>query len=114
MPRLENNKFLAEVDKLLQSTNTNNSSLYFTQKRYIPFDTVEGLQRPEDGKYSILIRCTDGNSDKSKKVKVSTVVNYTNLESFWGEYTNVLKNNISGGLLKKKKKKKSKAAGVLK
>lgn len=56
--------------------------------------------------YPILIRVTNGASKKDKKIKYSTVVENKDLEDFWKEYANVLKNGITG--LKKKDKKKNK------
>ena len=67
------------------------------------------IRTATDKQYPILIRITDGNSDKSKKVKVSTVVQPEELSKFWFKYANVVKSGISG-LKKKDKKKKKKAA----
>lgn len=59
--------------------------------------------------YPILIRITDGNSDKTKKIKISTVVKPNELGRFWTRYSNVVKSGVSG-LKKKDKKKKKKSA----
>lgn len=56
--------------------------------------------------YPILIRITDGNSDKSKKNKYSTQVTSDELSKFWKEYSQVIKVGATG--LKKKDKKKKK------
>lgn len=61
-------------------------------------------------RYPILIRVTDGNNDKSKKIKLSTVVEPNQLDSFWNEYTNILKAGFIGLKKKSKSKKKSKKA----
>lgn len=53
----------------------------------------------------MLFRATDGKSDKTKKQKLSTVVESSDLDSFWVKYTEVVKSGM-GGLRKKDKKKK--------
>lgn len=58
--------------------------------------------------YPILIRITDGNSDKSKKLKLSTVVKPEELGKFWFKYANVVKSGVSGLKKKDKRKKKKK------
>ncbi|GMM33537.1 RNA-binding signal recognition particle subunit [Saccharomycopsis crataegensis] len=135
MGRVDNKQFLTEVGKLLTSANSSQSSLYLTQKRYIPYDEVTGKQElPQNSvsgsasvsentpfqiikdseNYAILFRITDGASDKSKKLKYSTVVTNDKLENFWKEYTNVLKSGITGLKKKEKKKNKKKGKGVTK
>lgn len=57
--------------------------------------------------YSIIFRATDGEKDKKKRRKISTVVDPKNLDQFWQKYTEVVKGGM-GGLRKKDKKKKSK------
>ncbi|ODQ80686.1 hypothetical protein BABINDRAFT_166286 [Babjeviella inositovora NRRL Y-12698] len=107
MSRISNEEFLTSVTSLLQQSG-GNSSVYFTQKRLLPFDEVEGQLVSADSTYSVLLRATDGGSKKSKnrKLKFSTVIESDKLDSFWSEYANVLKNGMTG--LKKKEKKKSK------
>jgi len=58
--------------------------------------------------HSLLFRATDGNSDKKKKVKITTVVSASDIEDFWAKYTEVVKGGMTG-LKKKDKKKKQKA-----
>lgn len=65
---------------------------------------------PDFKTYSILIRVTDGNKEKSARVKLSTVVEPENLDAFWNEYTNVLKAGFVGLKKKSKSKKKTKKA----
>lgn len=81
--------------------------MYFTQKRLEAFDAVEGKDTAAPT-FSILLRATDGARDKTKKVKVSTVIEADKVDQFWTEYANTLKNGITG--LKKKEKKKAKKA----
>lgn len=108
------------------TTNNGKSSIYVTQKRlsYNIDDEINGVEpfsdlskdvklilhknQPNFKKYSILIRITDGNKDKSSKIKLSTVVEPKDLDSFWNEYTNILKSGFIGLKKKPKSKKKSK------
>lgn len=117
-------QFFKQVSEFL-TKNNGKSSIYLTQKRFsYDIDSeIEGTEPFEDlpngvepllhqkttqnsKKYPILIRITDGNIDKSKKIKLSTVVEPDQLDSFWNEYTNILKSGFIG--LKKKSKSKSK------
>jgi signal recognition particle subunit SRP14 len=63
----------------------------------------------QDKIYSVLFRATDGDSDKKKKIKLSTVVAPQDLDNFWISYTEVVKTGMSGLRKKEKKKKKAKA-----
>jgi hypothetical protein len=110
----------------LLSKNGGKSSIYITQKRLsytidkeidgtLPFSDLPADVKPilhdstpKTKSYPVLIRITDGNKDKSKKMKLSTVVQPENLDLFWNEYTNILKTGFVG--LKKKSKKKAKKA----
>lgn len=112
--------------KNLLTENEGKSSIYITQKRLsytidneietpqefsdLPKGVKTAIHKVEASNqekfYPILIRVTDGNKDKSKKIKLSTVVEPKALDAFWVEYTNVLKNGFVG--LKKKSKKKAK------
>lgn len=69
----------------------------------VPEEVVKGENK---GPYSIIFRATDGKTDKSKKTKISTVVDPQSLEEFWGLYTERVKSGMSG--LRKKDKKKQK------
>jgi signal recognition particle subunit SRP14 len=60
--------------------------------------------------YSILIRITDGASDKSKRKKISTQVEPEQLSKFWKEYSSVFKAGATGLKKKEKSKKKKKKA----
>ncbi|ODV84982.1 hypothetical protein CANARDRAFT_176398 [[Candida] arabinofermentans NRRL YB-2248] len=132
MGRFETAEFLKQVSGLLEK-NEGKSSIYITQKRLsytgsdspIPVVTESSsftlpkgesstiLKSEEDtGSYPLLIRVTDGNKDKKKKVKLSTVVDSDKLETFWNDYANALKNGFIG--LKKKGKKKGKKSKVSK
>lgn len=61
-----------------------------------------------DKQYKILLRATDGKSDKNERTKISTHVDPESLPEFWLKYTEVVKAGMTG-LRKKDKKKKSKA-----
>lgn len=120
-------QFFKEVTNLLTKSG-GKSSIYLTQKRlsYNVDAEIEGTaplsdlskgvdpvlhaSTPDVKKYPILIRVTDGNKDKSAKIKLSTVVEPENLDAFWNEYTNVLKTGFVGLKKKAKSKKKAKKA----
>lgn len=78
-----------------------------TSKVQVESEKIEFLTEPkaDESSYPILIRVTDG--AKQKKTKYSTIVSVENLDQFWVQYTNILKNGVTG-LKKKDKKKKSK------
>lgn len=65
-----------------------------------------GESTPDTKQYPVLIRVTDGNKDKSKKIKLSTMVETSDLDAFWTTYTDILKTGFKG--LKKKSKTKKK------
>lgn len=123
MGRLDNTEFLKQVGDLL-STNSGKSSVYLTQKRLsptlplelstgitdLPTNVIENETYPQNtATYPILIRISMNGKekkDKKDKVKLSTVVENDQLEHFWSDYVQVLKNGFVG--LKKKEKKKAK------
>lgn len=130
MGRLNNSQFLTNLSEILASNN-GESSVYVTQKRLasaLPVDASDSKINDlssnvnDDNKfeqntetYPILIRISM-NSEKSKastlskpKTKLSTVVETNNLDKFWTDYAQVIKNGFVG--LKKKDKKKNKKAG---
>ncbi|CCH42285.1 Signal recognition particle subunit SRP14 [Wickerhamomyces ciferrii] len=122
---------LLTAAEIFEKSHDKRSSVYLTQKRYTEADEVNG---PKDAQneisqfsestpalsnsnitrstknYPILIRITDGNSDKSKKVKISTKVDNENLSKFWKEYTQVIKSGATGLKKKDKSKKRKKSA----
>lgn len=54
----------------------------------------------------LLIRATNGDTDKSKKVKISTTVEVSELETFFARYAEVARAGM--GSLKKRDRKKRK------
>ncbi|KAA8898282.1 hypothetical protein TRICI_006600 [Trichomonascus ciferrii] len=60
--------------------------------------------------FALLFRATNGASDKTKKVKISTTVDSSELEEFWQKYTDVVKVGMGGLKKKDKKRQKKKAA----
>ncbi|VVT56248.1 uncharacterized protein SAPINGB_P004914 [Magnusiomyces paraingens] len=102
--RLPNDEYLEKLAKTLKAAETK-GSVFLTQKRYSPKDGVTN-EVPDTN--ALLFRATDGNSDKKKKVKFSTVVKAEDLEAFWVKYTEVIKAGMVG-LRKKDKKKKAKS-----
>lgn len=127
MARLDNTEFLKQVADLL-TANSGKSSVYLTQKRLsptlpldvspgindLPTNVIENESHPQNTTtYPILIRIAmNGKRDKGEKLKLSTVVENSQLEHFWTDYVLVLKNGFVG--LKKKEKKKAKKGKVTK
>ncbi|WLF80484.1 hypothetical protein PVL30_004266 [Lodderomyces elongisporus] len=87
----------------------------------LPTNVIESNSREEiphnDETYPILIRIAMNSADnkklKKEKVKLSTVVEIAQLNQFWTEYIQVIKNGFVG-LKKKEKKNKSKKNKVSK
>lgn len=112
----------------LLAKSASKSSIYITQKRYsydiekeidgsalfgdLPAGVTPILHEhtPDSKKYPVLIRVTDGNKNKSAKIKISTIVSPEHLDAFWNEYTNILKTGFVGLKKKSKSKKKTKKA----
>ena len=119
-PHISNAEYLSKVGSLLQASQSTRSSVYFTQKRLLPYDSIDGKQpihdindplitgelKKDTEKYSVLLRATNGSSKKEKKIKLSTVVKSDDLDQFWKDYSVTLKSGMTG--LKKKDKKKNK------
>lgn len=130
MGRLNNSQFLTQLSEVLASNN-GESSVYVTQKRLtttLPIDEptpkINDLSsnviktdafEENTGTYPVLIRiCMNPGNNKNtsqskQKTKLSTVVETGNLDQFWGDYVQVIKNGFVG--LKKKDKKKNKKSG---
>lgn len=137
MVKLNNAEFLERLSVILLQ-NDGKSSVYFTQKRLSPsLNTEDANQDIHDlssnvfpstsfqsnnQSYGILIRATINSGKKASekvpdkgalaKTKISTVVETSNLDKFWKEYTQQLKNGFVG--LKKKERKKKKTSKVSK
>ncbi len=79
-------------------------SQFNDSKPILPNSTIKKSTKS----YPILIRITDGNSDKSKKKKYSTTVDSEHLGKFWKEYSQVIKTGATGLKKKEKSKKKKK------
>ncbi|KAG7877634.1 hypothetical protein KL935_004669 [Ogataea polymorpha] len=92
----------------LDNQENSGKSVYITQKRlsYDITKDIEGATGSGKESYSVLVRVTDGNKDKTKRVKLSTEIAPNQLETFWNKYANILKSGLKG--LKKKDKKKAK------
>lgn len=140
MGRVNNSEFLKQFGGFLEE-NKGKSSVYVTQKRLSPALDLDDAKTENisgetsitknikdlpskvisnDGKYEIneieypvLIRISiNGDKSKNKKIKLSTVVETSQLEQFWGNYAQVVKSGFIG--LKKKDKKKNKKGKVSK
>ncbi|RCK58814.1 Signal recognition particle subunit SRP14 [Candida viswanathii] len=122
MTRLDNAQFMKELTKLVQNNN-GKSSIYLTQKRLTsdpqPNDLPHNVIPPTDEDkpanettYPLLVRVamnsSDNKKEKQNKVKISTVVENNQLDQFWADYVQVLKNGFIG--LKKKDKRRAKRA----
>lgn len=128
---LENEEFLVKVPQFFQIANEKHITVRLSTKRLIVHDDVEGnaefdfSNRPHydvsqksqnlkvDGNskevYQLLVRMSYGS--KAQKTKCSTVVSCDNLDKFWQDYSNAVKNGMSG-LIKKKKKSKTKSGRI--
>ena len=114
-PILTEPQFLSQLITLLTSTNTAaHGSVYLTQK---PLPPPSPETPSSDSPSQILIRATNGlskphrvdkklNSEKPK-IKLSTVVDSTDIEVFYAKYAEVCKKGMEG--LRKRDKKKAKA-----
>lgn len=100
-------QFLDQLTGLLKKAETR-GSVYLTQKKFTEQDGITTAAASSTNSAPLLIfRATDGNSDKSKKIKFSTVVGEKELEGFWSRYSDAIKGGVVG-LKKKEKKKKAK------
>ncbi|KAL3442548.1 signal recognition particle 14kD protein-domain-containing protein [Aspergillus insuetus] len=115
-------EFFTSLANLLTSTSQKNrGSVYLTQKPLLP-TSADQISTPA-GPPSILVRATDGNTNasnpktstdkkkksKESKVKLSTVVQSEELETFYARYAEVCKAGMTG--LKKRDRKQKKAKG---
>ncbi|KAK9463233.1 signal recognition particle, SRP9/SRP14 subunit [Lipomyces oligophaga] len=114
--RLSNEQFLNELKQLFESNETC-GRVFLQQKRLTPFDPVERkhnpsatdlseIDNPDTSPHALLFRATNGNSNKEKKVKFTTVVEPVALDKFFKDYSDVVRAGATG--LKKKDKKKTK------
>ncbi|KAK9374886.1 signal recognition particle 14kD protein-domain-containing protein [Lipomyces chichibuensis] len=113
--RLSNDEFLSRLGELFKRQQES-GTVFLQQKRLTEFDPVENKHNPRPGDltdissegkaHPLIFRASNGASDKSKKIKYSTVVEADKLEAFWKKYSDVVKGGVTG--LKKKDKKKTK------
>ncbi|KAL3468488.1 signal recognition particle, SRP9/SRP14 subunit [Aspergillus heterothallicus] len=122
---LGHEEFFASLTNLLTSTSQKTrGSVYLTQKPLLPTSAEQASITTSSP--SILIRATDGNTSapnpkststdknnkrnsKESKVKLSTVVQPDELETFYARYAEVCKAGMTG--LKKRDRKQKKAKG---
>ncbi|KAK9455118.1 signal recognition particle, SRP9/SRP14 subunit [Dipodascopsis uninucleata] len=109
--RLSNQAFLIELEKLF-GKQKEGGTVFLQQKRLIePSSTAipvteDEVKEDNGNTYSLIFRATDGDSNKTTKAKISTIVGPKDLEAFWKKYLEIAKTGVSG--LKKKDKKKQK------
>lgn len=129
---LDKKEFLIKAGEFFETATKKNINVHLTMKRFIEHDDVEGnkefdstnhphydiSKRANDLKeykdiskenYPILFRISYGSG--AKKYKCSTKVPASDMDSFWQEYSAVLRKNMSGLIKKKKKKSEKKTKG---
>ncbi|EXJ84893.1 hypothetical protein A1O3_05568 [Capronia epimyces CBS 606.96] len=113
--RISNDEFLNRLTILLSSTHSaSRGSIYLTQK---PLEsTTESVSPPQ-----ILVRATNGLSkphrtakpksaaNSKPKIKLATVVEVADLDTFYARYAEVCKKGMEGLRKRDKKKAKEKA-----
>ena len=63
------------------------------------------VKNNSESKYPLLIRLSYGSH--GKKTKCSSVIDSSNLDKFWQDYSNIAKSGMNGLVKKKKKKAKN-------
>ncbi|THW34710.1 signal recognition particle 14kD protein [Aureobasidium pullulans] len=115
-----NDEFFTKLASLLETRQQKgHGSIFLTQKRLThdestsskPADFPLADLEPPSAPLPILIRATDGNSQtkdrkKSEKIKLSTVVQPDDLESFYTRYAEICKQGMQA--LKKRDRSKRK------
>jgi len=116
MGHLTNDEFFAKLAELFAARkSSDHGAIYLVQKRFSfteqPTSSAEPTSFPEPVQPSaplpILIRATNGKCDKSKKIKLSTLVEPSDLDLFYGRYAEVCKTGM--GALKPRDRTKRKA-----
>ncbi|GAA5921590.1 hypothetical protein JCM3775_003120 [Rhodotorula graminis] len=119
MAHLSNDEFLTRLEQLFASRK-DKGSVFLVQKRmtYEPEaststaaapaagDDVDMDARPDDAdrEYPLLLRATDGKSNKDAKTKLSTVVLPANLDTFLERYSSLLRTEFASALRPKRKR----------
>ncbi|KAI1608717.1 signal recognition particle 14kD protein-domain-containing protein [Exophiala viscosa] len=111
--RLSNDEFLSHLTQLFTSTHAaSHGSVYLTQK---PLSSESESPSPSS---QILVRATNGLSkphrtpktkSSTPKLKIATVVEIADLDSFYARYAEVCKKGMEGLRKRDKKKAKEKA-----
>ncbi|GMM53682.1 RNA-binding signal recognition particle subunit [Maudiozyma humilis] len=121
-------EFLVKAGEYIKAANEKHISVRLTVKRLVKKDEVDGnpefdptrnpvfdvskvsslnskVKNNSDSKYPLLIRLSYGSH--GKKTKCSSVIDSTNLDKFWQDYSNIAKSGMNGLVKKKKKKAKN-------
>ncbi|KIV81865.1 hypothetical protein PV11_04015 [Exophiala sideris] len=114
--RLSNDEFLSSLTTLFTSTHAaSHGSVYLTQK---PLGAGADAAVEQSQSSQILVRATNGLSkphrtpktkSDSAKLKIATVVEIADLDSFYARYAEVCKKGMEGLRKRDKKKAKEKA-----
>ncbi|KAK4946544.1 hypothetical protein LTR10_014396 [Elasticomyces elasticus] len=114
--RLSNDEFLSSLTTLFTSTHAaSHGSVYLTQKP-LGADADAAVEQSQSSQ--ILVRATNGLSKPhresktkpdSAKLKIATVVEIEDLDSFYARYAEVCKKGMEGLRKRDKKKAKEKA-----
>ncbi|SMN18803.1 similar to Saccharomyces cerevisiae YDL092W SRP14 Signal recognition particle (SRP) subunit [Maudiozyma saulgeensis] len=128
---LKESEFLVKAAEFFKIANEKKVTVHVTVKRLIKLDPVEGnpeldstklplydvskvssinkqVENNSTTKYPLLIRIWYGSH--TKKTKCSSIVDASNLDKFWQDYSNIAKSGMNGLIKKKKKKSKNSAS----
>ncbi|KAH7104855.1 signal recognition particle, SRP9/SRP14 subunit [Auriculariales sp. MPI-PUGE-AT-0066] len=107
---LDQAEFLKQLAQLFETTNTRGGSIWLTHKRYTyeaGVDPKVARQAPNDPdrEHAFILRAMDGDD-----VKLSTLVQPSELELFQQSYGTLLKAKMTGHMRKRDKKKEKQRA----
>ena len=112
-------EFLSRLSTLFDTRRTStHGSVFLTQKRLTPSNDPPQPTHPTSFSdmhpphpLPILIRATDGNDKKAKKIKLATVVQADDLDRFYTRYAECWKAGMSGLKKRDRSGRKAKAKG---
>ncbi|CAB4257084.1 similar to Saccharomyces cerevisiae YDL092W SRP14 Signal recognition particle (SRP) subunit [Maudiozyma barnettii] len=125
---LSESEFLVKAAQFFKIANEKKITVHVSVKRLIKLDHVEGnperdatkfphydvskvssiskqVENNSTTKYPLLIRIWY--ASHTKKTKCSAIVDASNLDKFWQDYSNIAKSGMQGLIKKKKKKSKN-------
>ncbi|PWN39224.1 hypothetical protein IE81DRAFT_326746 [Ceraceosorus guamensis] len=114
MPHSSNEEFLNRLGTLFTSS-TSAHSVYITTKRLSSGEEAMGVEPVQGGAtHGVLFRATNGNDDKQKKEKISTIVTPSALPTFQTSLDALLRTHLSTSLRKRDKAKERRAEKIRK